>query len=169
MNRKDALLKLTSRLISRRDALRKTLSGDLDAFRHVTETNVVGDDVDAAVDSATDEIFSQLVEIESNELAQIERALERIADGVCGRCEFCGAKITEARMNALPYTTSCIDCQRAIERHGYFRVMHPDSKEWAKVRDEPFDEDDAVLQNKLGDLEIEMGMLRHRAPGSVFA
>ena len=33
MARKDALLRLTSRLIARRDALRKALSGDLDSFR----------------------------------------------------------------------------------------------------------------------------------------
>ena len=95
MTRKNALFKLTAQLISRRDALRKTLSGDLDTFRNVSETNVVGDDVDAAVDTATDEIFSQLVEIESQELNQIEHALDRIANGAYGRCEFCGGKIPE--------------------------------------------------------------------------
>jgi len=167
MTRKDALLRLTSQLISRRDALRKTLSGDLDTFRTVSESNVVGDDIDAAVDSATDEVFSQLVEIESNELAQIERALERIAQGAGGRCEFCGGKIPEARLNALPYTTSCINCQRAIERQGHFRVLHPDSKLWAKVHDEQFDEDENVVRTELGDLEIEFGTLRYRPSGHV--
>ena len=80
--------------------------------------NVVGDNVDAAVDTANDEICSQLVEIESRELGQIEHALQRIVEGVYGRCEFCGGKIAEARLNALPYTNSCIDCQRENERHG---------------------------------------------------
>ena len=65
MARKDALLRLTSRLIARRDALRKALNGDLDSFRRFSELNAVGDNVDAAVDSANDEICSQLVEIES--------------------------------------------------------------------------------------------------------
>ena len=64
MARKDALLRLTSRLIARRDALRKALNGDLDSFRRFSELNAVGDNVDAAVDSANDEICSQLVEIE---------------------------------------------------------------------------------------------------------
>ena len=118
MARKDALLRLTSRLIARRDALRKALNGDLDSFRKFSELNAVGDNVDAAVDSANDEICSQLVEIESRELGQIEHALQRIAAGVYGRCEFCGGKIAEARLNALPYTNSCIDCQRENERAG---------------------------------------------------
>ena len=43
--------------------------------------NVVGDNVDAAVDTANDEISSQLVEIESRELGQIEHALQRIVEG----------------------------------------------------------------------------------------
>ncbi len=75
MARKDALLRLTQRLIARRDALRKALNGDLDSFRKFSELNAVGDNVDAAVDCANDEICSQLVEIESRELGQIEHAL----------------------------------------------------------------------------------------------
>ncbi len=75
MARKDALLRLTQRLMARRDALRKALNGDLDSFRKFSELNAVGDNVDAAVDCANDEICSQLVEIESRELGQIEHAL----------------------------------------------------------------------------------------------
>ena len=82
MARKDALLRLTSRLIARRDALRKALNGDLDSFRKFSELNAVGDNVDAAVDCANDEICSQLVEIESRELGQIEHALA----ANCRRC-----------------------------------------------------------------------------------
>ena len=33
MARKDAMLRLHSRLVARRDALRKALTGDLDAYR----------------------------------------------------------------------------------------------------------------------------------------
>jgi len=154
MTRKDPLMRLTARLISRRDALRKTLSGDLDDFRRVSETTVVGDDVDAAVDTATDEICSQLVEIESEQLAQIERALERIAAGAVGRCEFCGDKISEARLNALPYTTSCIDCQRAVEREGRFRVLRSDSKQWSRVREEPAEEVEFMARSQLEGLEF---------------
>src|SRR3954463_617707 len=118
MARKDALLRLHARLVARRDALRKALTGDLDSYHELAAQDVVGDNVDAAVDNANDEISSQLVEIESRELTQIEHALKRIVQGQYGRCEFCGGKIAEARLNALPYTNSCIDCQRENERHG---------------------------------------------------
>jgi DnaK suppressor protein len=155
MARKDALLRLTARLIARRDALRKALNGDLDSFRKFSELSVVGDSVDAAVDSANDEICSQLVEIESRELSQIEHALQRIADGVYGRCEFCNGKIFEARLNALPYTNTCIDCQRENERAGQSRALEPDSKRWAKVYEKPIEEGESDSHVNLSDFEMD--------------
>ncbi|MGA7498013.1 MAG: TraR/DksA C4-type zinc finger protein [Isosphaeraceae bacterium] len=154
MARKDALLRLTARLVSRRDALRKAINGDLDSFRKFSEVSGVGDNVDAAVDSANDEISSQLVEIESRELSQIEHALQRIAAGVYGRCEFCGGKVSEARLNALPYTNSCIDCQRENERLGQNR-LDGDSARWAKVFEKPTDESEGDAQINLSDFEMD--------------
>lgn len=155
MARKDALLRLTSRLMARRDALRKALTGDLDSFRKFSELSGVGDTVDAAVDSANDEICSQLVEIESRELSQIEHALQRIAAGVYGRCEFCGGKISEARLNALPYTNSCIDCQRENERLGQPRGLDSESQRWAKVYEKPLDDSEGDTQINLSDFEMD--------------
>jgi DnaK suppressor protein len=154
MARKDALLRLTSRLIARRDALRKALSGDLEGFRKFSDLSGVGDSIDAAVDSANDEISSQLVEIESRELGQIEHALQRIAAGVYGRCEFCGGKISEARLNALPYTNSCIDCQRENERLGQGRIMDAESQRWAKVFSKSSD-DEGDAKINLSDFEMD--------------
>ena len=153
MARKDALLRLTTRLMARRDALRKAISGDLDSFRKFSAVSV-GDNVDAAVDSANDEISSQLVEIESRELGQIEHALQRIAAGVYGRCEFCSGKISEARLNALPYTNSCIDCQRENERMGQNRGLDGESQRWAKVFEKP-DEGEGDAKINLSDFEID--------------
>jgi len=155
MARKDALLRLTSRLIARRDALRKAINGDLDNYRNFSEVSGVGDNVDAAVDSANDEISSQLAEIESRELGQIEHALQRLSAGVYGRCEFCGGKISEARLNALPYTNSCIDCQRENERLGQSRGFDADSQRWAKVFEKPSDDADGDAQINLSDFEMD--------------
>lgn len=155
MAKKDAILRLHSRLVARRDALRKALNGDMDAYREYA-ANVVGDSVDAAVDTANDEISSQLVEIESRELGQIEHALERIAQGVYGRCEFCNGKIAEARVNALPYTSSCIDCQRENERSGgrYFTTVE-DSR-WAKIYEKSSGDFDSDAHVKLSDYEMDL-------------
>ncbi len=42
-------------------------------------------------------------------LHMVERALSRIADGSYGTCEICGQPISEARLEALPATSRCID------------------------------------------------------------
>jgi DnaK suppressor protein len=155
MARKDALLRLTSRLVARRDALRKALSGDLEAFHKFSEAGGMADNIDAAVDSANDEISSRLVEIESRELGQIEHALQRIAAGVYGRCEFCGNKIAEPRLNALPYTNSCIDCQRENERLGqYGRALESDAQRWDKVFSKSSDDEGDAPVN-LSDFEVD--------------
>ncbi len=160
MARKDALLRLHARLVARRDALRKALNGDLDSFREFAALNVVGDNVDAAVDTANDEICSQLVEIESRELGQIEHALQRIVDGVYGRCEYCSGKIAEARLNALPYTNSCIDCQRENERHGPAFGSGSDEHRWAKVYDKPNEDHDTDSEINLSDFEMDLSESR---------
>jgi DnaK suppressor protein len=109
-------------------ALRRSLDEDLDLFRKVSELNVVGDHADAAVDSMSDEISAQLVEIETRELSQIDHAMRRIAAGLYGRCESCGRKISAVRLNALPHTDRCINCQREYERPAH-RLFAADGRE----------------------------------------
>lgn len=46
------------------------------------------------------------------ELREIERALRRIEDGTFGECTECGEPIAEPRLDALPYTSMCIDCAK---------------------------------------------------------
>lgn len=154
MARKDALLRLHARLVTRRDALRKALDGDLDSFQRLNSGHDVGDTVDAAVDSANDEISTQLAEIESRELAQIEHALGRIAEGVYGVCEFCNGKIAVARLNALPYTNSCIDCQREQERFGATDSGRGVDHRWANVYDRPTEESEHPIN--LSDFELDV-------------
>ncbi len=117
MSRKEAILQMRQILLKRRDALRKALAGDLSLLTELS-SETSGDVVDFALDSVQDEISSQLAEVESRELARIEYALERMREGQFGACEACGANIPMARLNALPYATLCIDCQREAEREG---------------------------------------------------
>ena len=73
MTRKDSINKLRDLLVTRRNALRKALAGDLSLLKQLRE-QTGGDVVDAALDAAQDEISSQLAEVESRELANIDRA-----------------------------------------------------------------------------------------------
>jgi DnaK suppressor protein len=117
MARKDAMMNLRQILIRRRDALRKALAGDLSLLKELRQQNS-SDVIDAALDTAQDEISSQLAEVESRELTNIETALERMRKGDYGLCDGCNQPIPLARLQALPYATMCIQCQREAEKHG---------------------------------------------------
>jgi len=101
-------------LVKRRDALRRTLAGELGLIKSL-EGQAVGDLVDLALDSSQGEINSQLAEVESRELANVEKALQRIELGEYGRCEHCDGNIPSARLQAVPDATLCIRCQREAE------------------------------------------------------
>lgn len=111
--RKEALVKLKEVLLLRREALRRALDGDISMLQSLSQEG--GDVMDAAMDTAQDEISSQLVEVESRELSQIEEALARFKDNNYGDCEVCDKPIPLARLQAVPYATTCIECARKME------------------------------------------------------
>ena len=112
--RRTDMLQMHRVLVKRRDALLRALTGDIDMLRKPHRLTV-GDQADAVLDSAQDEIHSRLAEAESRELAEIEDALERIRQGTYGHCARCAGKISAARLKAIPYATLCIDCRRKSE------------------------------------------------------
>jgi DnaK suppressor protein len=148
MSRKDAILNMHQILIKRRDALRKALAGDLSLLKELRAQSS-GDVVDAALDSVQDEISSQLAEVESRELARIEYALERMREGQFGICEGCGAGIPMARLNALPYATYCIVCQREAERQGTAASSDVD---WGRLLDTSSGDTDLSIN----DIELDV-------------
>ncbi len=117
MARRDALLRLHKSLLSRRSDIRKKLADELDGLRNLKNTDATGDSADVAFEAGTEEMASQLAELDARELHQIERALQRLKQCTYGICEGCGCKIPVGRLNALPYTTLCIACQREMEKY----------------------------------------------------
>ena len=117
MARKEAMSKMREVLIARRDALRKALTGDLSMLKELREQSS-GDVVDVALDAAQDELNSQLAEVESRELSNVEAALEKMREGSYGKCEGCNENIPLVRLQALPYATLCIQCQTELEKTG---------------------------------------------------
>lgn len=71
---------------------------------------------DSATATLNREIDYTLEENAEHVLSGIEAALERIETGTFGSCAGCGKQIHEERLEALPYATRCIDCQRLAER-----------------------------------------------------
>ena len=71
---------------------------------------------DSATATLNREIDSTLEENSGHVLVGIDEALDRIENGTFGTCARCGKPIAEDRLEALPYATRCIDCQRLAER-----------------------------------------------------
>jgi len=145
--------------MGRRAELRRRLGGELEDLGTFHSTNNAGGDIaDAAFDTGTEEVSSQLAELEARELSQIERSLVRLKQGTYGTCEICQTKIPVARLNALPFSTTCIKCQREME-------TSPDWEErraignWDKVTDLDSPGDDAQ-EIDLTEIEIDMSSNR---------
>src|SRR5262245_35755512 len=154
MARTDALLRLHKSLVGRRDELRRRLGGELKELKNYKGSDPTGDSADLAFDTGSEEVASQLAELEARELAQIERALGRLKQGTYGICEGCHKKIPVARLNALPFITTCIGCQREMEMYGTFDRRGA-AGNWEKVS-----EAEAPLEERreihLSDIEMDL-------------
>jgi RNA polymerase-binding protein DksA len=62
------------------------------------------------------ELDYTLEENSEHVLSAIDAALERIEDGSYGVCMNCSQPIAPERLEARPWATLCIDCQRKRER-----------------------------------------------------
>jgi DnaK suppressor protein len=71
---------------------------------------------DTATETYNRELDYSLEENSEHFLAEIDAALQRIENGTYGTCTNCGKQIPEERLEALPWATLCIDCQRDRER-----------------------------------------------------
>ncbi len=153
MARRDALLRLHKSLMGRRTDLYKKLSEDLSNLRNFQNGDGGGDSADAAFESGSDEMHSHLAELDSRELTQIDRALTRLKQGTYGLCEICQSKIPVGRLNALPYTTLCIGCQRDLESHPGWEDSR--QRSWENVFESAGRTEDQREVN-LADLEIDI-------------
>lgn len=70
---------------------------------------------DIGSDNFEQDFTLTLLESEETTLAKIEAALARIADGSYGNCDNCGEAIPKARLQAIPYATTCVECARQEE------------------------------------------------------
>ena len=67
---------------------------------------------DTASETYEREFDEGLEEDAQDQLRDVEAALQRIEDGTYGTCSVCGKEIPEERLEAVPWTTLCIDDAR---------------------------------------------------------
>src|SRR5437870_157032 len=96
-----------------------------DLRRMVTRTQQDGRSADEdtaqdIADKATSSYNREFLFHQSNNdrklLQMVEGALARIREGNFGECISCGKEITPKRLEAVPWTRHCIECQEKLEQ-----------------------------------------------------
>jgi DnaK suppressor protein len=103
------------RLESRQVDLRRTVSRTEQDGRTVDEDSAQ-DIADRAASSYTKEFLFHQSNNDRQLLQMVETALERIREGNFGECISCGKEINAKRLEAVPWTRHCIECQEKLER-----------------------------------------------------
>jgi DnaK suppressor protein len=104
------------------DALRTKQNELLDSFqRDKAAGNAQPDDgiqdlADKAASAYSKELNFSLSDGERNVLMLIDEAFVRIKEGNFGVCTNCQNTIGEKRLQAVPWTAFCIDCQELQEK-----------------------------------------------------
>ena len=104
------------------DALRSKQRELLDSYqRDKAAGNAQPDDgiqdlADKAASAYSKELNFSLSDSERNLLMAIEEAFGRMREGSYGTCTNCGNVIGEKRLQAVPWTPFCIDCQELQEK-----------------------------------------------------
>lgn len=109
-----SILKIRDRLIANRAELLKLIQASQSVERDAGDLTF-SNEIDLASSLEGREMIFQLTSRDRNELKLIEDALFRINNGTYGKCESCEKKITLKRLQIMPLTALCIDCQEAAE------------------------------------------------------
>ena len=79
------------------------------------ESGIAQDVVDKAESSYTKEFLLSLTNAERKQLLLIDEALKRVDKKELGICQRCGKNISKKRLDVVPWTPHCIDCQQKEE------------------------------------------------------
>lgn len=107
----DKLSEYQQRLLSLREQLREDIQASIEAIAE--EVQPPGEDTKEPSEGLDKELV-----LEQNDEAlyqAVNAALQRIEEGTYGRCVACGKEIPAERLDALPYTAYCIECEQQQE------------------------------------------------------
>jgi DnaK suppressor protein len=103
------------RLESRQQDLRRMVSRTQQDGRTVDEDSAL-DIADRAASSYNKEFLFHQSNNDRQLLQMVEGALDRIREGNFGECISCGREINSKRLEAVPWTRHCIECQEKLEQ-----------------------------------------------------
>ncbi|HVZ17750.1 MAG TPA: TraR/DksA family transcriptional regulator [Terriglobales bacterium] len=112
---KKRLEQFKKRLEDRQAELRRMVSSRQQDGRNQGE-DVAQDIADKAASSYNKEFLFTQSTNERQMLGMVDSALARIREGSFGECISCGNEINAKRLDAVPWTRYCIDCQEKLEK-----------------------------------------------------
>ena len=112
---KKRLDQFKKRLEDRQVELRKMVSNRQQDGRNLGE-DVAQDIADRAATSYNKEFLFTQSTNERQMLGMVDSALSRIREGTYGECINCGNEINAKRLEAVPWTRYCIECQDKLEK-----------------------------------------------------
>ncbi|GHJ58198.1 hypothetical protein NOK12_07170 [Nocardioides sp. OK12] len=92
------------------------MEAELDGLMRDSGDGAGQDQADVGATSFERDHEMSVLNSERDKLAQIDRALARIADGSYGQCESCSQPIGKLRLMAFPRATLCMPCKQREER-----------------------------------------------------
>ena len=104
------------RLETRQQELRRTVNRNQADGRIADEDTAAADIADRAASSYNKEFLFSQSNNERQLLMMVDGALARIREGSFGECISCGKEINAKRLEAVPWTRHCIECQEKLEQ-----------------------------------------------------
>lgn len=112
---KKRLEQFKKKLEERQQELRRQVSNRQQDGRNQGE-DIAQDIADKAASSYNKEFLFTQSTNERQLLGMVDGALARIREGSFGECASCGKEINAKRLEAVPWTRYCIECQEKMEK-----------------------------------------------------
>jgi DnaK suppressor protein len=78
--------------------------------------DLLKDNPDKSVDELLKHVDARIIGNRSEEIDDIDSALNKLEEGTYGVCEECGEDIPSKRLEAVPAALYCVPCQNEIDR-----------------------------------------------------
>ena len=112
------------RLETRQQELRRTVNRNQADGRSADEDTAAADIADRAASSYNKEFLFSQSNNDRQLLQMVDGALARIREGSFGECISCGKEINPKRLEAVPWTRHCIECQEKLEKGQLEEASH---------------------------------------------
>jgi len=138
--RKAFLKKARDTLQEMRAQLLRNVQAELHEGREQSKDEGM-DTYDLASDARDREINFILTDREREKLQAIDEALARVGEGSYGACESCESDIAEGRLEALPFTRLCINCQAEREKEARMNKRFEEDRTYRRLTTGDTDEE----------------------------